>query len=40
MDSCSSSGLTSVFGDNLRSRQTFRIIQDHPACLRLWAAGM
>lgn len=35
MDSCSSSGLASVSCNTLRSRQTFRIISDHPACLRL-----
>lgn len=35
MDSCSCSGLASVFCEMLRSRQTFRIETDHPACLRL-----
>ncbi len=40
MDSSSSSGLASVFCEMLRSRQTFRINSDHPACLRLWGARM
>lgn len=40
MDSCSSSGLASVFCESLRSRQTFRTNSDHPACLRLWGARM
>ncbi len=40
MDSCSSSGLASVFCEMLRSRQTSRTSSDHPACLRLRGARM